>query len=110
MDAYHHIERAKRQLSLIEDYYNGEGQAIDAVRALGNVNESLQELVMQPVQEAYDTARFSKQAIATALGIPVSTLRGLKKNRGEPVRAARKAKPTKNDGPEALKELLRLDQ
>lgn len=98
MDAYEHIERARYQLSIVERYYDNGRDALGAVRALGNVNEALQELVMGPVQAAFDQGA-TKKAIALGLGVPASTLRGMTKT----------AKP-KNDGPEALKELLRFEQ
>ena len=81
MDWYEHYETALQHLRSLEDSFpdqefRPEGDWLQACRTIGTLQDHIGEIAMHCVQQAY-TAGASKKAIATALSIPPSTLRGL---------------------------------
>lgn len=94
-DIYGHLSEAQELLDMaIENQRHGDHMSV--LRTLDGALKRMQEAAIATVQKAYDGGA-SKKAIAQALDIPASTLRGLKKTDG-------------SRGPKALEELLRLDQ
>jgi len=76
-DTYERIEIAMRQLHNMEEAWSAR-DGLSAVRCLGSVMDHLKECAMDFVQLAYNQGA-TKKAIALALDMPPSTLRGLEK-------------------------------
>lgn len=82
MDTYDKIEKALRMLQNAHEAWAAQ-DGMSMCRYLGNALESQQEIAAEAVQLAYDQGA-TKKAIALALDIPASTLRGMKKTNGSP--------------------------
>jgi ABC-type microcin C transport system permease subunit YejB len=100
MDWHDHYEAALRALRNVEDHV--ESDPLAALRWLAKTTDHFGDIAIPLAQSALDQGA-TKTAIAKALNVPPSYLRGMEKTRQPTAKA-------KNDGPEALKEMLRLDQ
>lgn len=82
MDWHDHYEAALRHTRNAEDHFGiADGTEPDwlaACRCFGTAADHLQHVLFHIAQRAYSAGE-TKKAIALALGIPASTLRGLQK-------------------------------
>jgi len=77
MDWYEHYEASLRALAKVEDATRAEDW-IAALRWLGKTNEHYGHVAVEMAQRVYDGGA-TKKAIALAIDVPVSTLRGIQK-------------------------------